>query len=124
MHVQHMNDAPVNERGGQRSYLLLRRRQFGSENLAVTWVECPPASVQPAHEHESQEQVYVIIRGRGTMVVGVEEREVREGELVFVPPRTAHHIRNDGDETMTYVSATAPPFDAATLDPVFAYRER
>jgi mannose-6-phosphate isomerase-like protein (cupin superfamily) len=78
--------------------------------------------VQPLHEHESQEQVYVVVRGRGAMIVGDEERDVGEGTLVAVPLRTPHAIRNDSDAPMTYVSATAPPFDDAALDAVFAYR--
>jgi len=122
MHTMHIGDAPLNERGGQRSYLLLRKGQFGSSNLAITWVDCPPGSEQPLHEHATQEQVYVIVRGCGVMVAGGEEREVRDGTMVFIPPRTAHAIRNTSDEPMSYVSATAPPFDAEALDPVFAYR--
>jgi mannose-6-phosphate isomerase-like protein (cupin superfamily) len=124
MDVQTVNECPINERGGQRSYLLLKRGQFGASNLAVTWVECPPGSQQPLHQHETQEQVYVIVRGNGTMIVGGEERVVVEGALVFVPPRTPHAIRNDSAEPMTFVSATAPPFDDAALAPEFAYRAR
>ncbi len=122
MHTQSVSSAPVNERGGQKSYLLLKKGQFETQNLAVTWVDCPPGSVQPLHEHESQEQVYVIVRGRGVMIVGDEEQEVGEGTLVAVPLRTPHAIRNDSDAPMTYISATAPPFDDAALTPDFAYR--
>lgn len=122
MHVRTLAESPKNERGGgQVSYLLLRKGQFGSSNLAITWVDCAPGSEQPLHEHATQEQVYVILRGRGTMIAGGEECEVSEGSLVFVPPRTPHAIRNTSDGPMSYVSATAPPFDDAALDSVFAY---
>ena len=124
MHTSHIRTAPINERGGQSSYLLLRKGQFGSANLAITWVECPPGSEQAAHEHESQEQVYVIIRGAGAMRVGDETHAVTEGTMVFVPPRPPHAIRNDTDATMVYVSATAPPFDADALVDVFRYRDQ
>jgi mannose-6-phosphate isomerase-like protein (cupin superfamily) len=122
MHTHHIADAPVNHRGGQASYLLLARGQFGAENLAITWVDCAPGSEQPSHQHDTQEQVYVIVRGRGLMRTGDEEREVAEGTMIFVPPRTAHRIRNHTDAPMTYVSATSPPFDASSLNAVFAYR--
>ncbi|HZP57726.1 MAG TPA: cupin domain-containing protein [Dehalococcoidia bacterium] len=115
MHTQHITRAPVHRRGGQLSYLLLARGQFGTTNMNVTWVECPPGSQQARHEHASQEQVYVIIRGRGVMIVGDEEQEVGEGTLISVPPWMPHAIRNDGAETMVYVSATSPPFDEALL---------
>ena len=122
MHTQNIADAPVNHRGGQASYLLLTRGQFGAENLAVTWVDCAPGSEQPSHQHDTQEQVYVIVRGSGIMHCGDEEREVGEGTVIFVPPRTPHSIRNHTDAPMTYVSATSPPFEASSLNAAFAYR--
>jgi mannose-6-phosphate isomerase-like protein (cupin superfamily) len=67
--IQKVGRSPLNERGGQLSYLLLDKGQFGSSRLSVTWVEGKPGSEQQLHEHESNEQVYVIVRGRGLMRV-------------------------------------------------------
>jgi mannose-6-phosphate isomerase-like protein (cupin superfamily) len=82
---------------------------LGSRNLSITWVDVPPGAEQHAHSHEDSEQVYVIVHGRGRMRVAGDEEEVGEGDLVFIPPATDHGIVNDGDETLVYVSATAPP---------------
>jgi mannose-6-phosphate isomerase-like protein (cupin superfamily) len=114
MFTQRLADSPRHVRGGQVSYLLLSRGQFNSENLSITWVEGEPNSEQLLHAH-SQEQVYVIVRGRGLMKVGGEEEEVASGTLVFVPPDAPHAIRNIGEEPMVYVSATAPPFAPEVL---------
>jgi mannose-6-phosphate isomerase-like protein (cupin superfamily) len=122
MHIQHIDESPVHERGGQSSYLLLGDGQFGAKHLAMTWVECPPGSEQQAHRHDTQEQVYVIIRGHGVMRVGDEQQTVSAGALVFVPPGSDHSVRNDSDEAMTYISATSPPFIGAALGAL--YRER
>ena len=122
MYIHTIADSPQNARGGQVSYLLLTKGQFGSQNLSITWVEGEPNSEQPTHAHPENEQVYVIVRGRGLMKVGDEEQEVVAGTLVFVPPQTGHAIRNTGEEPLVYLSATAPPFDPSALDPVFAYR--
>ncbi len=119
MNVQDLVEAPLHDRGGQRSYLLLARGQLGMRNMAITWVDCAPGSQQGVHEHETPEQVYVIIRGRGVMIVGDEEGEVSAGTLIAVPPRTGHAIRNTSDELMSYVSATSPPFDDATLGALY-----
>jgi len=121
MHTQPLASAPVNERGGQKSYLLLGREQFDSKNLAITWVECAPGSMQAVHGHPDSEQVYVVVRGRGVMQVGGEMQEVSEGTLVFIPPGAAHAIKNAGDEPLVFVSATSPPFDPQELDAYFAY---
>ena len=122
MYTQTVEESPQNARGGQVSYLLLTKGQFGSQNLSITWVEVEPNTERLTHAHPENEQVYSIVRGRGLMKVGDEEQEVVAGTLVFVPPQTGHTIRNTGDEALVYVSATAPPFDPSALDPVFAYR--
>ncbi len=117
MDIRTLADSPRNERGGgQLSYLLLTKGQFGPQHLSVTWVECRPNSQQAMHTHPAREQVYVIVRGRGEMLVEEEVREVGVGTLVFVPPATPHAIRNTGAELLVYVSATAPPFDAVVSE--------
>jgi mannose-6-phosphate isomerase-like protein (cupin superfamily) len=120
MDLQLLSSSPRNERGhGQVSHLLLAQGQFGSQRLCVTWVECQPGSQQARHRHPTQEQVYVIVRGQGRMLVGDEERAVGEGTMVFVPPGAEHAIRNDSPEPLVYVSATAPPFAAAISGPTW-----
>jgi mannose-6-phosphate isomerase-like protein (cupin superfamily) len=111
--LSRVGGCPRNERGGgQVSHLLLAEGQFGSRNLAVTWVEDAPGSQQPVHAHPESEQAYVIVRGSGEMILGDEEHEVGPGTLVYIPPGTPHAIRNEGDEPLVYVSATSPPFPA------------
>jgi mannose-6-phosphate isomerase-like protein (cupin superfamily) len=83
--------------------------------MSVTWVDCAPSSEQRLHAHPAQEQVYIIVRGVGLMKVAGEEQEVGAGTLVYVPPGSEHAIRNTGTETLTYVSATAPPFELDDL---------
>jgi mannose-6-phosphate isomerase-like protein (cupin superfamily) len=122
MHIQHTDDAPIHERGGQSSYLLLSRGQFGAQHMAITWVDCPPGSSQPLHQHDTQEQIYVITQGRGVMTVGDDERELVAGTLVFVPPATPHTIRNETDAPMSYISATSPPFDGAAIGELYRPR--
>jgi mannose-6-phosphate isomerase-like protein (cupin superfamily) len=122
MHAQPLDEAPVNERGGQKSYLLLTEGQFGVRNLTITWVEGAPGSMQAVHGHPDNEQVYVIVRGRGVMQVAEEMQEVGEGTLVYIPPGAAHAIKNTSDEPLVFVSATSPPFNPKELSEYFAYR--
>ncbi len=124
MHTQTLEQSPVNRRGGQTSYLLLTEGQFGSKNLSITWVECEPGSMQAVHGHPNEEQVYVIVRGRGVMQIGDEMEEVGPGTLIYTPPGLAHAIKNTGDDPLTYVSATSPPFNPAELDPHFRHVTR
>ena len=124
MHTIAIKDAPLNRRGGQDSYLLLKKGQFGSRNLVVTWVDCEPGGEQQMHVHDSEEQVYIVVRGHGLMKTGDEEQDVSAGALIFVPPGTPHAIRNTGEETLTFVSAASPPMDVDALSDYFAYKPR
>jgi mannose-6-phosphate isomerase-like protein (cupin superfamily) len=120
MFIQTLEQSPKNHRGeGQISHLLLGPAQFGSRNLAVTWVEGAPGSQQSLHAHPDSEQAYVIVVGRGRMIVDGEERDVHAGTMVLIPPGAAHAIRNPGPEALIYVTATSPPFDMPTGE--FAY---
>jgi mannose-6-phosphate isomerase-like protein (cupin superfamily) len=123
--LMRVGESPRNERGdGQVSHLLLAEGQFGSRNLAVTWVEGAPGSQQPVHAHADSEQAYVIVRGSGRVILADEEHEVSAGTLVFIPPATPHAIRNDGDEPLVYVSATSPPFPAEVSETSWTPRYR
>jgi mannose-6-phosphate isomerase-like protein (cupin superfamily) len=122
MHIQPLDTAPLNERGGQKSWLLLTGGQFGAKNLAITLVQGAPGSMQAVHGHPDNEQIYVIVRGRGVMQVADEMQEVGEGTLVYIPPGAAHAIKNMSEEPLVFVSATSPPFNVLELNAYFGYK--
>ncbi len=114
MLTQSLEQSPKDRRGGQVSYLLLGSPgELVSDHLAVTWVEGPPGSEQPTHEHDRGEQAYVIVRGKGLMKVDDERQEVEAGTLVYIPAGSPHSISTIGDEPLVYVSATSPPFEVS-----------
>ncbi|MEU7860485.1 cupin domain-containing protein [Nonomuraea sp. NPDC049141] len=78
--------------------------------MSVTIVHADPGSRQDEHVHPDSTQVYVVMAGTGHMLVGDEESEVTPGTMIRIPPGTKHAIRNTGEERLTYVSATVPPF--------------
>lgn len=39
------------------------------------------------HSHETEEQLYYILKGRGVVRVGDERTEVKEGDTVYLPPQ-------------------------------------
>jgi mannose-6-phosphate isomerase-like protein (cupin superfamily) len=113
--LRRLSEAPVEERGRLRSHFLMDAGDLGSRNLTVTWVDVPPGAEQRPHTHGDSEQVYVIVRGRGRMRVAGDVEEVKEGDLVFIPPAAEHGIVNDGSETLVYISAASPPVSMEEL---------
>jgi mannose-6-phosphate isomerase-like protein (cupin superfamily) len=119
MLIRRMGAVPRNERGaGQVSHLLLGLPD-DEYPMSVTMVEAAPGSQQPLHAHTASTQVYLVIEGSGRMIVDGEEADVTRGDMVCIPPRARHAIRNTGDRPLTYVSATAPPFPARVDGPTW-----
>ena len=108
MDIRTLEDAAINDRGGQRSYLLAGPDD--SSRVMITWIASPCGTSQPVHRHEHAEQVYVVVRGCGRMTVAGETAEVGPGTLIRVPPGTDHAIQGLTVDPLTVVTATAPPF--------------
>jgi mannose-6-phosphate isomerase-like protein (cupin superfamily) len=59
------------------------------EHSALTHQRVPPGYRFPyGHSHETQEEVYVVVRGSGRMKLDDEIVELREWDAVRVPPGT------------------------------------
>ena len=48
------------------------------------------------HQHHTYE-FYYVISGRGIMTIEGEEREIRQGDLVHIPPDAVHSLRPVSD---------------------------
>jgi len=89
--------------------------ELGSRNMSVTWLEVPAGVEQTLRSHEGAEQVYVVVRGAGTMSVAGDTESVEEGDLIVVSPATDHSIANDGDSELACISVQSPPVAVAEL---------
>lgn len=71
------------------------------------YVAIHPGGCVPAHAHP-QEEVYLILSGRGAMRVGDDARAVQGVTAVYIPPGVEHELRNTGDEELVMVFTYAP----------------
>jgi mannose-6-phosphate isomerase-like protein (cupin superfamily) len=64
-------------------------RPLGLEQSALSYQYVPPGYRFPyGHTHETQEEVYVVVRGSGRMKLDDEVVELKEWDAVRVPPGT------------------------------------
>lgn len=63
----------------------------------------PAHSVSKRHAHQDGE-MFIVLAGRATVVLGEEERELGPGEVVYLSPFGFHEIRNTHDEPFDIVS--------------------
>ena len=115
MLVRRLADAPAEGWHKLRYHALMDAGQLGARNMSVTWLEIPTGAEQTLRSDEGAEQVYVVVRGAGTMSVAGDTQGVGEGDLILVPPATDHSIANDGDSELACVSVQSPPVAVAEL---------
>ncbi len=66
-----------------------------------------PGGEVPLHEH-GQEEVYLIVSGRGVLALAGEDHPVATGDYVYIRPGTPHNLRNTSGEDMIMVFCYAP----------------
>jgi mannose-6-phosphate isomerase-like protein (cupin superfamily) len=113
--VRRLSDAPVEEWHKLRTHVLMDAGEMGSRNMSVTWIDVPSGIDQGLHSNEDSEQVYVVVRGTGTMTVAGDTQRIGEGDLVLVPPSTDHSIVNEGAIDLCCVSVQSPPVTVADV---------
>jgi mannose-6-phosphate isomerase-like protein (cupin superfamily) len=113
--VRRLSEAPAEEWHRLRYHALMDAGQLGARNMSVTWLEVPDGAEQTLRSEEAGEQVYVVVRGAGTMSVAGDTQDVGEGDLILVPPATDHSVANTGGTALVCVSVQSPPAAAADL---------
>jgi mannose-6-phosphate isomerase-like protein (cupin superfamily) len=114
MYKLNKSEVPQRQRGGLLSHILLQQGDVPNTQLSVTWVEVEPDASQKPHKH-LPEQSYIIIQGQGEMTVGEESCSVEKGDIIHIPSNVEHYLKNQGDKTLIYISASTPAYDFKAL---------
>ncbi len=56
-----------------------------------------PGKSNNIHTHKGIEQVYIVLKGGGTVHVGEEKKAVKTGDVIFLPADVPHGFFNTGD---------------------------
>ena len=74
----------------------------------VSFRELPPDTVVPfLHKHQTHEEIYIFLKGKGKFQVDKEVFPVREGSIVKVALDGNRTLCNDSDEIMLYMVVQA-----------------
>jgi mannose-6-phosphate isomerase-like protein (cupin superfamily) len=60
------------------------------------------------HSTEGNEELLVFLRGEARVLLEQESVTARAGEVLYIPPHTAHEVHNDGTEELAYIYTVAP----------------
>ncbi len=108
MLVRRLTDAAVKDWHKLRSHILMDAGELGSRHMTVTWLEVPSGSSETLHSHEEAEQVYVVVRGAGTLSTAGDTETLEPGDLALIPPASDHTIANQGEDELALLSVQSP----------------
>jgi mannose-6-phosphate isomerase-like protein (cupin superfamily) len=68
-----------------------------------------PGQEQKPHTHPDQDKIYVVLEGRGRVLVGEREELVEVGEAVVAAAGTSHGLSNPGPARLLALVVVSPP---------------
>jgi quercetin dioxygenase-like cupin family protein len=70
----------------------VRKRLVMSERIEMEMVCYEPGQQTAEHHHIGQDEIFHILEGKGTMMVGGEPVPVSAGSVVYVPAEVKHSV--------------------------------
>ena len=85
-------------------------RQMGATKLGFNITAIPPGKrAFPFHNHQSNEEMFFILEGAGSIRMGSETYAIGKGDLIACPPGgkgTAHQIINTGAVELKFLAVS------------------
>ena len=81
-----------------------------AEHQSLAEATVPVGGTTTAHLHPVAEELYFFTHGTGRLRVGSEERDVRAGDCVVIPPGVEHKLFNTGAEALRLLCCCAPAY--------------
>ena len=70
----------------------------------ISLAKLQPTLSYERHTHDDHVEVYYIIAGRGNIKIGNETTKFRDGDIIYIPEKSAHSITNDGEEMVEFLA--------------------
>jgi quercetin dioxygenase-like cupin family protein len=77
-------------------------KEIGAPNFAMRLFEMETGGNSPLHTHPWEHEVF-ILEGEGTVFGGREERALKAGDVVFVPPNEEHQFRSSNRKPLKFL---------------------
>lgn len=103
--------APFITLDGSEIRELLAHRNSGLRHQSLAEARVPAGGCTQAHYHARTEEIYLITKGTGLLRLGSEEREVREGDAIAIPPGLVHQLWNTGPDALHLLCCCAPAYE-------------
>jgi mannose-6-phosphate isomerase-like protein (cupin superfamily) len=101
---------PFTTADGSTIRVLLDAEVASARNQSLAEAVLEPGQATQRHYHARTEEIYVVLAGEGEMEVDGEQRRVRPGDAILIPPGAWHQIRALGGDELRFFCCCAPPY--------------
>lgn len=106
------NGVKVLSNPGCESHQLLFPENSSSKRVTITKVIVEPDGTQPRHKHETSEQIWIALKGKGRLLLADDQTlDFCAGDVVRFEDGDIHGLHNDSEEALEYISVTSPPIN-------------
>ncbi|MHA1631343.1 MAG: cupin domain-containing protein [Candidatus Freyarchaeota archaeon] len=86
---------------------IIEKDKIGTERIAgFGLIEVPPGGTFGPHQHPEREEIYYVLSGTGSIIIGEEEIPAEEGLTLYVSGEDPHGLKNDGEKPLTVMFVT------------------
>ena len=83
---------------------LMGEDEFRGKGRMLAHNTIPPGGSIGFHKHETDFEVYYILRGQGLVDDNGVMTPVKVGDVVYTPPGESHSIENTGTENLEFIA--------------------
>ena len=95
----------IEEKAGYQRLLVPEKDALKMKSGCVT---LNPGEAVGAHSTEFKEEAILVLRGEAEISCGKDTLKAREREMVYMPPKTEHNVKNIGQDILQYVFIVVP----------------
>lgn len=99
---------PFTTKDGSTIRSILDRTNAPVQNQSLAEATVPIGKPTERHYHRLSEEFYFILEGQGTMEIDGENRDVRPGDAILIPPGAWHQIT--ASQPLRFLCCCAPPY--------------
>lgn len=112
MDVKNLAEVPAFiTKDGSEIRELLAHRNSAVRHQSLAEARLPVGGATQEHYHLRAEEIYYITHGTGRMRIEGEERNVRPGDAIAIPPGRRHKLWNTGAEPLRLLCCCAPAYE-------------
>ena len=97
--LDHLPEQPVSHDPAIKKRVMLKHGEIPSVTQ-YSQASFLPGQIAPTHSHEDMYEVFLCVRGSGSMVIDGETYDLTPGQFYLCEPGETHEIVNDGHEAL------------------------